>query len=144
MIPPDLAEKVVYRADEIAHAGGTDVTVAIHDWTADTQVVVMEWLNGDDPQREILGSFLPPAALPVEPPAIQLGLFVVAGTHRLSTAFKALQRAKADHNPSGWRGTVDGQPVQVRRHPTVDAEEPSLIAPVPLRSALRPLLGHPQ
>lgn len=125
MIPPDLAERVVCRADEIAHAGGTDVTVAVHDWTADTQVVVMEWLNGDDPQREVLGSFLPPAPLHVESPAIQLGPFVVAGAHRLSTAFKALQRAKADNSPSLWRGTVDGQPVIVRWCPIVDPEESS-------------------
>ncbi len=123
MIPPDLAEKVVCRADEIADAGGTDVTVAVHDWTADTKVVVMEWLKGDDPQREILGSFLPLATLHVEPPIIQLGAFVVAGTYRLSSAFKALQQAKADNNSSLWHGTVDGQPVMVQRCPTVDAEE---------------------
>ncbi len=121
MIPIDLAEKVVCRADEIALAGGTDVTVGVHNWTGGSKVVVMEWLNGDDPQREILGSFLPTVPQQPAPPAIQLGPFLVAGTHRLSTAFKALQRAKADNQPSGWHGTVDGQPVVVRQ--CIDAGE---------------------
>ncbi|HRD49317.1 MAG: hypothetical protein JNK95_13750 [Candidatus Competibacter sp.] len=126
MIPPDLAERVVCRADEIAHAGGTDVTVAIHNWTADTKIVVMEWLNGDDPQREILGSFLQTASLQTTPPTIQLGSFRVAGTHRLSTAFKALQQARADSRSGSWRGTVDGQSVIVHHRPDVGTEESPL------------------
>jgi hypothetical protein len=125
MIPPSLAEKVVCRADQIAQAGGTDVTVAIHDWTADTKVVVMEWLSGDDPQREILGSFLQTSPPQTTLPAIQLGPFMVAGTQRLSSAFKAIQQAKADNRSNCWRGTVDGQWLVVQRNPTTDAEESS-------------------
>lgn len=124
MIPCDLTEKVICRAGEITHVGGTDVTVAVHDWTAGAKVVVMEWLNGDDPQREILGSFLPITPPHLEPPAIQLGPFIVVGTHRLSTAFKAIQQAKAEHLPSDWCGTVDGQSVRVEKCPTADVKEP--------------------
>ena len=111
-----IEEKITKRADEITLAGGTDLTVAVCAWTSDTMVVVLEWFNGDEPQREIMGSIPlidPPQNAPRE---IHLGSFVVVGVNSLSTAFKAVQQAKICNQPI-WRGMVDGQPVTVRQQP---------------------------
>lgn len=111
-----IEEKITQRADEITLAGGTDLTVAVCAWTADTMVVVLEWFNGDEPRREIMGSIPlvdPPQNAPRE---IRLGSFVAVGVNSLSAAFKAVQQAKICNQPV-WHGTVDGQPVTVRQQP---------------------------
>jgi hypothetical protein len=116
-----IEEKIGRRADEISLAGGTDLTVAVCAWTADTMVVVLEWFDGDEPQREIIGG------IPlVDPPEnalreIRLGSFVAVGVHSLSAAFKAIQQARTCNQPI-WHGTVDGQLVTVRRQLPLDSE----------------------
>lgn len=110
----DLEEKIARRAEEINTSGGTDLTVAVCAWTADTRVVVLEWFSGDEPQREIIGGIPLADGEQNLPREICLGEFVVTGTARLSSAFRAVQQAKQGHQPI-WQGTVDGQAVTVRR-----------------------------
>ncbi len=116
-----IEEKIARRADEISLAGGTDLTVAVCAWTTDTMVVVLEWFNGDEPQREIIGG------IPlVDPPQnvlreIRLGSFIAVGVNSLSAAFKAIQQARIYNQPI-WYGTVDGQPVTVRQQLYLDSE----------------------
>lgn len=128
MISQDLAEKVVRRADQITEAGGTDIAVTICAWTADTKIIAIEWFNGHDPQREIIGSLPLADSMKETPQTIQLGDFMVVGTRSLSTAFKAVQRARADNQPI-WHGTIDDQLVTVQPCPAVKIESPTASTP---------------
>ncbi len=56
----DLKETIDHRADQILDAGGTDITVAICGWRSDRKIVVLEWFDGDDLQREIIGHISSP------------------------------------------------------------------------------------
>jgi len=128
VISQELAEKVACRADQIAQAGGTDIAVAICSWTADTKIVAIEWFNGHDPQREIIGSLPLADSMKVTPQALQLDGFMVTGTRSLSTAFKAIQQARTDEQ-SIWCGTVDDQSVTVQPCPAVESESPKARTP---------------
>ncbi len=111
-----LEEKIARRAEEISSSGGSDLTVAICAWTADTRVVVLEWFNGNEPQREIIGGIPQPDNQQDQQHEICLGEFTVTGTTSLSSAFRAVQQAKAASQPI-WQGIVDKQPVAVQRRP---------------------------
>ncbi len=128
MISKELAEKVTRRADQIAEAGGTDIAVTICAWTADTKIVAIEWFNGHDPQREIVGSLPSADGLKAAPQAIQLGDFMVTGARSLSTAFKAVQQARTDNKPV-WCGTVDDVPVTVEPYSAVESESSAADTP---------------
>lgn len=111
-----LEEKIARRSEEISASGGTDLTVAVCAWTADTRVVVLEWFHGDEPQREIIGG-IPQIDSPADAQReICLGEFAVTGTASLSSAFRAVQQAKQSDQPI-WQGIVDGQPITVQRRP---------------------------
>lgn len=77
-----LEEKIARRAEEISLSGGSDLTVAICAWTADTRVVVLEWFNGNEPQREIIGGIPQPDNQQDQQPEIQPGRYGY-GDHQL-------------------------------------------------------------